>query len=146
MKLDKYWTLTLISLLLSLLIGMAAYFTTFLFSKQVFLKISRENVANYLEVTAVAAGSKKRLDELREVLKRSPYVEEVFLEGPRAEDPFTLDKTLIFPDGTAAVSIRLDKELVEERASALARSVGLIVFSINLVFQLFFLLILRLLY
>ncbi|GEM_PF-7133805 len=89
MKLDKYWALTLISLLLSLLIGLAAYFTTFLFSKQVFLKISRENVANYLEVTAVAAGSKKKLDELREVLKRSPYVEEVSLEGRRVEDPFT---------------------------------------------------------
>ena len=122
MKIDKYWVLSLLALVIALLVGVGSYFLTFWVSKEALLHYSLENALNYVEVTAVSAGSKKRARRIKDILEKAPYIKEVQLgKALEKTGPYQVKKELIFPDGELPVLIELDRELIEEKASKIAR-------------------------
>ena len=124
MKSDKYWVLTFLALLITLGIGLGSYFLTYEFSKEYFLKSSLENALNYAEVSAVSVGSKKKADEIKEILERAPYIKRVEIKDGSPNSPYQLKKEFLFPDGKLNVVIELDKEMINRRASGIAKNVS----------------------
>ncbi|RKQ61752.1 diguanylate cyclase (GGDEF)-like protein [Thermovibrio guaymasensis] len=124
MKSNKYWVLTFLALLITLGIGLGSYFLTYEFSKEYFLKSSLENALNYAEVSAVSVGSKKKADEIKEILERAPYIKRVEIKDGSPNSPYELKKEFLFPDGKLNVVIELDKEMLNKRASSIAKNVS----------------------
>ena len=125
MKIDKYWVLTILALSVAALISLGSYFLTFWLSEKAFLHSSLENALNYVEITAVSAGSKKRASQIKEILEKAPYIDEVVVGPKEPSGPFEIRKDLIFPDGKLPLLIKLDRELIEERASSLAKKAAI---------------------
>ncbi|GEM_PF-1278937 len=146
MRIDKYWVLSILAFGITLSIGIGGYFLTYWFSKKFFLEYSIENALNYVEVSAVAVGSKSRAEEIEKILERAPYIEKVELRELPVNSPYEIKKELLFPDGRLPVVIHLDKELIEEKASRLARSVATTITLLTAAFLAIYLIAIRLLY
>ncbi len=133
MRIDKYWLLSAISLLVSVLIGAGAFFISYQFFKDELLMNSLKNAENYTEVTAVSVGSKAKARQLVEILERAPYIEKVLLKPPEEKSEFLIKKELLFPDGKLKVFLLLNKELIVERAKESAQKVALSIFLVTLI-------------
>ena len=133
MRIDKYWLLSAISLLVSVLIGAGAFFISYQFFKNELLMNSLKNAENYTEVTAVSVGSKAKARQLVEILERAPYIEKVLLKPPEEKSEFLIKKELLFPDGKLKVFLLLNKELIVERAKESAQKVALSIFLVTLI-------------
>lgn len=132
MRIDKYWLLSGISLLVSILIGVGSYFISYQFFKEELLKNSLKNAENYVEVAAVSVGSKSQSKELIEILERAPYIEKVYLTPPKINSPFLIEKNLLFPDGKLKIFLLLNKNLILNRSKESAQRVSLSIFLVTL--------------
>ena len=133
MRIDKYWLLSAITLAVSILIGIGTYFISYQFFKDELLRNSIKNAENYIEVTAVSLGSKKKSRQLVEILERAPYIEKVYLKPPKERSKFLIEKELLFPDGKEKVFVLLNRNLIVERSSESAQKVSLIIFVVTLI-------------
>ena len=133
MRIDKYWLLSAITLAVSVLIGIGTYFISYQFFKDELLRNSIKNAENYIEVTAVSLGSKKKSRQLVEILERAPYIEKVYLKPPKERSKFLIEKELLFPDGKEKVFVLLNRNLIVERSSKSAQKVSLIIFVVTLI-------------
>ena len=133
MKIDKYWLLTGISFVASLMIGLGSYLITYQFFKEQLIKNSIRNAENYVEVTSVSVGSKTRLKELIGILERAPYIEKVLLEPPKERSEFLLEKDLIFPDGKLQLYVILNRKLILSKTKEVAEKVAFSTFLVTLV-------------
>ena len=124
MRIDKYWILSLLALAIALATGVGSYLLTFELSREALRRYSIENALNYVEVTAVAAGSKKKLKQIKEVLERAPYIESVKVGAKGDKTPYQVEKELIFPDGKVSLLIDLDEKLINLKASKLSGKVA----------------------
>jgi len=132
-KIDKYWLLTGISFVASLMIGLGSYLITYQFFKEQLIKNSIRNAENYVEVTSVSVGSKTRLKELIGILERAPYIEKVLLEPPKERSEFLLEKDLIFPDGKLQLYVILNRKLILSKTKEVAEKVAFSTFLVTLV-------------
>jgi len=132
-RIDKYWLLSAITLAVSVLIGIGTYFISYQFFKDELLRNSIKNAENYIEVTAVSLGSKKKSRQLVEILERAPYIEKVYLKPPKERSKFLIEKELLFPDGKEKVFVLLNRNLIVERSSKSAQKVSLIIFVVTLI-------------
>jgi len=130
-KLDKYWLLSLISFLTSILIGLGAYFISYQFFKEQFLKTSIKNAKNYIEVVSVSVGSKKKSKELIEILERAPYIKKVYLKKPEKEEKFLIKKNLIFPDGREQIYVLINRSLIINHSKEAAQKVAFSIFFVT---------------
>jgi len=122
MKIDKYWVLSLLALLIAITVGIGSYFLTFWVSKEALLRYSLENAVNYVEVTAVSAGSRKKADKIKNILEKAPYIKRVEAgKAPEKSSPYQVKKELLFPDGKLSLLIELDEKLIDRKASKIAR-------------------------
>ena len=133
MKIDKYWLLTGISFVASLMIGLGSYLITYQFFKEQLIKNSIRNAENYVEVTSVSVGSKTRLKELIGILERAPYIEKVLLEPPKERSEFLLEKDLIFPDGKLQLYVILNRKLILSKTKEVAEKVAFSTFLVTLI-------------
>ena len=133
MKIDKYWLLTGISFVASLMIGLGSYLITYQFFKEQLIKNSIRNAENYVEVTSVSVGSKTRLKELIGILERAPYIEKVLLEPPKERGEFLLEKDLIFPDGKLQLYVILNRKLILNKTKEVAEKVAFSTFLVTLI-------------
>ncbi len=131
MRAEKYWILSGISFLASLLIGISAYFITYQFLKEQLIKNSIKNAENYVEVTSVSVGSRKRAKQLIEILERAPYIEKVLLTPPQKKSEFLLKKDLIFPDGKLRLFVLLNKNLILTKTKEVAQKVAFSTFLVT---------------
>lgn len=133
MRIDKYWLLLGISLLISILIGVGSYFISYQFFKEELLKNSLRNAENYVEVAAVSVGSKSKSKELIEILERAPYIKKVYLTPLKVNSKFFVEKNFLFPDGKIKVYLLLNKDLILKRSKESAQKVSLSIFLITLI-------------
>ena len=133
MKLDKYWLLSIISLLSSILIGAGAYLISYQFFKEELLNNSIKNAENYIEVAAVSTGTKARTQQLTEILERAPYIEKVLLKPPKNRSEFFIKKELLFPDGKLRIFVLLNRNFIVERSKESAQKVSLSIFLFTLI-------------
>ncbi len=143
MRIDKYWLLSAITLVVSVLIGVGTYLISYQFFKDELLRNSVKNAENYIEVTAVSVGSKKKSRQLIEILERAPYIEKVYMTAPKERSKFLIEKELLFPDGKEKVFVLLNKNLIVERSSESAQKVSLIIFVVTLILTGFILIAVR---
>jgi len=146
MKIDKYWILSFLAFFIVVLTGVGSYFLTYELSRRALFNYSLENALNYVEVTAVSVGSKKRVVEIKRLLEKAPYIKRVEVEGDSTGSPYALKKELIFPDGKVNLVIDLDAELINSRASRLARRVATATFLLSAFLLVLYLLFIRKLY
>ncbi len=131
MRAEKYWILSGISFLASLLIGTSAYFITYQFLKEQLIKNSIKNTENYVEVTSVSVGSRKRAKQLIGILERAPYIEKVLLTPPQKKSEFLLKKDLIFPDGKLRLFVLLNRNLILTKTKEVAQKVAFSTFLVT---------------
>ncbi|SMO31761.1 HD-GYP domain, c-di-GMP phosphodiesterase class II (or its inactivated variant) [Balnearium lithotrophicum] len=131
MKLDKYWLLTIISILEFILLPILSYFVTKKSFEGHILNTLIGSAESYVEVSAVSVGSKKRVNELIGILERAPYIEKVYLKQPPSlEGEFLIKKNLIFPDGKKEIYIALDKNFIESKSQLIALKTSLLLLLI----------------
>ncbi|WP_163329228.1 HD domain-containing phosphohydrolase [Desulfurobacterium thermolithotrophum] len=140
---DKYWILSVLSLLISGLITTLSYFSTISIARNYFLKDSIKNAQNYIEVVATSIGSSKKRKELKEILERAPYIEEVSFKSANFIGKFQLKKELLFPDGTSEITVTLNKKEIIRKAKSLTQLIAVIVFFISTFFQIILLILIR---
>ncbi len=140
MKLSKYYLLLILTFVVSLVVGIGSYFIAYNLSRNSILEFSRENALNYIETGAALYGSKRKIEELENILEKAPYILKVKVEKGAPKSAFQVEKTLIFPDGKVHVLITLNRSLIEGKALLLATKIAfltLLLTGLTLLFYLF---------
>jgi HD-GYP domain-containing protein (c-di-GMP phosphodiesterase class II)/HAMP domain-containing protein len=146
LKANKYLVLSGLALAVAVIIGVLSYCISYSLTLKHLLSESVQNAKNYVEVSAVSVNSVKKKEELLNVLKRAPYIQDAFVGQPKGKTPFTVTKKLLFPDGSLVVTVKLNEELLKSRASSLAKEISLSLTALSLMLIGFYLYFLKRLY
>ncbi len=132
---DKYWLILIASILISAVISITSYFSTLRTAADSLFESTVENVNNYLEVTAASMDTKKKKEEIKKILEKTPYVKKVIFGKSNGKGKFVVHRTLYFPDGMVDAYVVLDEENIISGARKTARSVAFVVFITTVIFQ-----------